>query len=52
MTQPSTHPSTNEDWNRPNAETLEALAEMDDMIRHGTGKEFHSVAELFEDLNS
>lgn len=38
--------------NRPNSDTLEALAEMDDMIRNGTGQEFHSVAELFEDLNS
>ncbi len=37
---------------RPNAETLEALAEMDDMIRNGTGQEFHTVAELFEDLNA
>lgn len=37
---------------KPNSETLEAIAEMDDMICKGTGQEFHSVAELFEDLNS
>ncbi len=37
---------------RPNADTLEALAEMDDMIRNGTGQEFHSVAELKDELNS
>lgn len=36
----------------PNAETVEAIAEMDDMIRNNAGKEFHSVSELFEDLNA
>lgn len=37
---------------KANAETLEALAEMEDMIHKGTGQEFHSVTELFEDLNT
>lgn len=36
----------------PNAETIEAFNEVEDMIKNGTGRTFHSVEELFEDLNS
>lgn len=36
----------------PNAETIKAMAEVDDMIKNGTGKKFNSVDELFEELNS
>ncbi|MFI3142016.1 MAG: type II toxin-antitoxin system RelB/DinJ family antitoxin [Clostridia bacterium] len=35
-----------------NLETLKAIEEMDDMIKNKTGKVFHSVDELFEELNS
>ncbi len=36
----------------PNAETIKAMQEVDDMIRNGTGKAFGSVEELFEELNA
>lgn len=37
---------------KPNIETLKAIKEMDDMIKNGTGKVFHSTKELFEELDS
>lgn len=36
----------------PNKETLEAMEEVEQMIKNGTGKMFNSVEELFEELNS
>lgn len=33
-------------------ETIEAFNEVEDMIKNWTGKTFHLVEELFEDLNS
>lgn len=36
----------------PNAETITAMQEVDDMIKNGTGKIFNSVEELFEELNA
>lgn len=37
---------------KPNTETIRAMQEVDDMIKSGTGKVFHSVEELFEELNA
>ncbi len=37
---------------RPNAETLKALNEGDSMLNDKNSKRFHSVDELFEDLDS
>ena len=34
----------------PNAETLEAMAEVDEMIRTGSGQHFQGTAEAFTDL--
>ena len=36
----------------PNAETLAAMAEVEEMKKNGTGKKYSSVAELFEDLDN
>lgn len=38
--------------NTPNAETLAAISEIEDMIKNKTGKIYNSVDELFEDLDS
>ena len=37
---------------KPNAETLAAMQEVDEMIKTGNGKKYTSVDELFEELNS
>ena len=37
---------------KPNAETLAAMREVDEMLKTGTGKKYSSVDELFEELNS
>ena len=34
----------------PNTETLEAMAEVDEMIRTGSGQHFQGTAEAFTDL--
>ena len=36
----------------PNQETRQAMAEVDEMIKTGTGKKFDSVESLFEELDS
>ena len=36
----------------PNQETRQAMAEVDEMIKTGTGKKFESVESLFEELDS
>ena len=36
----------------PNQETRQAMAEVDEMIKSGTGKKFDSVDSLFEELDS
>jgi len=36
----------------PNAETIAAIKEAEEMIKNGTGRKFNSVEELFEELNS
>jgi len=36
----------------PNAETIAAIEEVEEMIRTGSGKAYNSVEELFEDLKS
>ena len=35
---------------KPNAETLEAMAEVEEMIRTGSGQHFHGTAEDFNDM--
>ena len=37
---------------KPNAETLAAMQEVDEMIKTGNGKKYTSVDELFVELNS
>ena len=37
---------------KPNAETISAMQEVDAMIKNGTGKAFNSVAGLFEEMNA
>ena len=36
----------------PNAETIAAIEEVEEMIRTGSGKAYNSVEELFESLES
>lgn len=38
--------------NVPNAETLQAMQEVDEMLKSGKGRKFNSVEELFEELNA
>lgn len=38
-------------YNTPNAETILAMREVDEMIASGNGKKFDSVDQLFEELN-
>ena len=40
------------EYETPNAETIEAMQEVEDMIKNGTGKRYNSVSELFEELNA
>ena len=35
----------------PNAETIKAMQEVDEMIKNGTGKRYHSFQEIIDDLN-
>ncbi len=35
----------------PNVETLEAIREVEEMVKSGTGQKFSSVDELFRELN-
>ncbi len=37
---------------KPNAETIAAIKEVDEMIRTGSGKKYNSVDELFEELDA
>ncbi len=37
---------------KPNAETLAAMQEIEQMLKEGTGRRFNSVDELFEELDS
>lgn len=41
---------TIEEADVPNAETLEAFKEGDDMLANGTGKRYRTASELFTDL--
>ena len=36
----------------PNKDTRKAIAEVDEMIKNGTGKDYNSVQALFEDLDA
>jgi DNA-damage-inducible protein J len=36
----------------PNADTLQAIQEVEDMIRNGTGKQYNSIQELFKELDA
>ncbi|MCL2343703.1 MAG: type II toxin-antitoxin system RelB/DinJ family antitoxin [Firmicutes bacterium] len=36
----------------PNATTLAAMAEVEEMLKTGSGKSFHSMEELLADLNA
>lgn len=37
---------------KPNAETIAAMQEVDEMLKSGNGKKYASIDELFEELNS
>lgn len=40
----------NSDYHEPNEETLEAMKEVQEMIKNGTGKAYTNVDELVKDL--